>query len=391
MSATSAPLHVAQISFFVDPAGRPPTQLLSAWPSLVDIAECATQGGVRVSVLQASELEGVVERSGITYHFLSFGECATRADQSARLATVLQGLAPDVHHVHGLGFPLEVSTLAQLAPQAPILLQDHADRVPRLWRRAPGRRAAAAVSGVTFCARAQARPFLAAGLIDRHTSIYEIPESTSRFTPADQAQAQRLTATAGRPLVLWVGHLNANKDPLTVLAGVSRAAQSLPELQLWCCFASAPLLQEVQRAIRGDRRLRDRVHLLGRVSHERIEQLMRAADLFVLGSHHEGSGYSLIEALACGVTPVVTDIPSFRVLTGEGTLGRLWRCGDARGLSEALQECAAAVGAAARARVRAHFEAQISYAAVGARFAAAYRELHARGPRARRARGPAPL
>ena len=122
-----------------------------------------------------------------------------------------------------------------------------------LWRRAPGRRAAAAVSGVSFCARAQARPFIAAGLIDRQTAVYEIPESTSRFTPADQVEAQRLTATAGRPLVLWVGHLDANKDPLTVLDGISRAAQSLPGLQLWCCFASAPLLAEVQRTIAGDR------------------------------------------------------------------------------------------------------------------------------------------
>ena len=51
---------------------------------------------------------------------------------------------------------------------------------------------------------------------------------------------------------------------------------------------------------------------------------MRAADLFVLGSHREGSGYSLIEALACGLPPIVTDIPSFRSLTGAGVVGALW-------------------------------------------------------------------
>ena len=45
---------------------------------------------------------------------------------------------------------------------------------------------------------------------------------------------------------------------------------------------------------------------------------MQAADLFVLGSHREGSGYSLIEALACGLPPVVTDIHAFRTLTGCG-------------------------------------------------------------------------
>ena len=41
----------------------------------------------------------------------------------------------------------------------------------------------------------------------------------------------------------------------------------------------------------------------------RVEELMRAADIFTLGSHREGSGYALTEALACGLPPVVTDIP----------------------------------------------------------------------------------
>ena len=49
-----------------------------------------------------------------------------------------------------------------------------------------------------------------------------------------------------------------------------------------------------------------------------------AADLFVVGSHHEGSGYSLMEACACGAMPVVTDIPTFRLLTAAE---RSARCG----------------------------------------------------------------
>ena len=51
--ATTA-LHVAQVSFFVDPQGREPRALLEAWPSLVDVAQAPHAAGVRVSVLQAS-------------------------------------------------------------------------------------------------------------------------------------------------------------------------------------------------------------------------------------------------------------------------------------------------------------------------------------------------
>src|SRR5262249_45479968 len=152
----------------------------------------------------------------------------------------------------------------------------------------------------------------------------------------DREEARRTTGTTGDPLVLFVGHLDSNKDPFTVLEAVSQASRKLPRLQLWCCFASAPLLREVEQRIASDPQLRNRTHLLGRVSHTTVERLMQAADLFVLGSHREGSGYSLIEALACGLAPVVTDIPSFRTLTGSGKVGMLWPCGDASALSAAL-------------------------------------------------------
>jgi glycosyltransferase involved in cell wall biosynthesis len=128
----------------------------------------------------------------------------------------------------------------------------------------------------------------------------------------------------------------------------------------------------VEQRIASDPQLRNRVTLLGRVPHEQVEQLMRAADIFVLGSHREGSGYSLIEALACGLPPVVTDIPSFRSLTGNGAVGMLWPCGDSQALGAALQAVAARTGSEARNAVHAHFERELSFDALGAKLAAMY-------------------
>ena len=108
---------------------------------------------------------------------------------------------------------------------------------------------------------------------------------------------------------------------------------------------------------------------------------MRAADIFVLGSHHEGSGYSLIEALACGLPPVVTDIPSFRALTGAQAVGRLWPCGDSHALCAALQSVAAGGGDDARRAVRAHFDRELSFDALGTKLAAMYRDVTRRARR----------
>jgi glycosyltransferase involved in cell wall biosynthesis len=368
-------MHVLQISFFNDPAGRQPAELLVAWPTLVDVAEAAGRAGVRVSVIQASSHSEQLTLNGVNYHFLPFGRApSTRADRTA-FRELLRMLAPDIFHVHGLGFPRNVLSLHALAPAVPIVLQDHADRPPPFWRRLTWRRCLSVAAGVSFCAADQAQPFIDAGLVSPPTQCYTIPESTCRFTRSDQQEARRITGIGGVPAVLWVGHLDANKDPLTVLEGISAAARVLPQLRLFCCFSSAPLLHQVQDRIATDPVLRDRVQLLGRVPHERIEQLMRAADIFVAGSHREGSGYSLIEALACGLSPVVTDIPSFRSLTGDGRVGALWRCGDAHSLCEALLSVAARQNSEARAQVCAHFERELSFEALGSKLAAMYDDL----------------
>src|SRR5258706_9451779 len=368
-------LHVVQISFFSDPEERSPSQLLDAWPAVADGGKAACRSGNRVSVVQASSHSERLMRRGVHCYFLPFGEGQPAYRENAALGELLGSLAPDVLHVHGLGFPRDVLSLASLAPGVPIILQDHANGPPRIWRRALWRRQMSVAAGLAFCALEQARPFADAGLVYPETQLYEVPESTSRFAPGDRQEARRATDVKGDPAVLWVGHLNANKDPLTVLEGISAAARELPRLQLFCCFGAAPLLRDVQSRIATDPGLRDRVHLLGRVPHERIEQLMRAADLFVLGSHREGSGYSLIEALACGLPPVVTDIPSFRSLTGAGTVGRLWPCDDPYALRDAIRSVAAYADSKMRAAVRAHFDLELSIDSVGLKLAAMYEDV----------------
>jgi glycosyltransferase involved in cell wall biosynthesis len=368
-------LHVVQISFFNDPDGRLPRQLLDAWPSLVDVAEAASRSGMRVSVVQACTHSERLLRGGVHYYFQPFGDAPAPHPGNTGLRELLRQLSPDVIHVHGLGFPRHVLALAAFAPGVPIILQDHANCPPRLWRRALWRRAMAAAAGLAFCALGQVRAFARAGLVQPQVRLYEIPESTSRFAPGDRQQARTITGVAGDPALLWVGHLDANKDPLTVLDGISAAARALPRLQLYCCFGQAPLLRAVQDRIANDLQLRERVHLLGRVPHERIEALMRAADLFVVGSHREGSGYSLIEALACGLPPVVTAIPSFRSLTGAGAVGMLWPCNDSLALCQALRSIAAGVGPQMRSTVRAHFEREMSFDALGRRLGAMYEDV----------------
>jgi glycosyltransferase involved in cell wall biosynthesis len=375
-------MRIAQIGFYRDPADRAPEELLDAWPTLVDVAESVATAGNEVSVIQSSGHSRYFRRNEVDYHFLPLMSGRWQLRSRETFAALIRGMAPQVLHVHGLGFPDEVLLMAAAAPGIPVLLQDHANRPPRWWRRSAWKRCGRGVAGLSFCARQQAQPFIEAGVLAHDTAVYEVPESSSRFMPADRDAARRDAGAAGDPLLLWVGHLDVNKDPLTVLDGVAAAARALPGLQLRCCFGTAPLLRQVRRRIASDPVLDGRVHLLGPVPHARVGQLMQAADFFISGSHRESTGYALIEALACGLPPLVTDIPSFRALTADGAVGQLWRVGDAPSLCSAILRLRANAAPVDRALVRAHFERELSFEALGRKLTAVYAQLAARDERA---------
>jgi glycosyltransferase involved in cell wall biosynthesis len=60
---------------------------------------------------------------------------------------------------------------------------------------------------------------------------------------------------------------------------------------------------------------------------------LRQADIYVSTSRRDGLSLSLLEAMAIGVFPVVTDIPANRQLIVDGRNGFLVPCGDAETLA----------------------------------------------------------
>jgi len=103
-----------------------------------------------------------------------------------------------------------------------------------------------------------------------------------------------------------------------------------------------------------------------------------AADAFVVGSHHEGSGYALLEACACGLVPLVTDIPAFRRITNGGSIGSLWPTGDAPRLADAIVRAASMDRVVSRSAVLAFFEEALSWPAVADAAMRAYADVAAR-------------
>jgi glycosyltransferase involved in cell wall biosynthesis len=81
--------------------------------------------------------------------------------------------------------------------------------------------------------------------------------------------------------------------------------------------------------------------------------------------------------MACGVVPVVTEIPPFAAIAGE--CGRRWPPGDRAACAAALQQAFANEIAAVRSAVTARFARELAWPVVGARTVAAYTQLVAGG------------
>ena len=229
-----------------------------------------------------------------------------------------------------------------------------------------------------FTAAQLADPWRAAAVIRPRQRVYEVLEASTAMRPMLRRAAREASGIEGSPALLWVGRLNANKDPLTVLAGFERIVVPCPEASLTMVFGSDELLPEVRAKLSTSPALHRRVRLVGYVPPGELPAYYSAADIFVLGSHHEGSGYALIEACACGAVPVVTGIPAFRAITGDGARGALWPPGDDVGLAHALLETAKRDLVSQRTEVARHFERELSWAAVGRRALDVYTDVRAR-------------
>ncbi len=93
---------------------------------------------------------------------------------------------------------------------------------------------------------------------------------------------------------------------------------------------------EVIRQILRQGGVSDRVTYAGQVPQSELPRYYQMADLYITPSHVDGSSVSLMEALACGLPCLVSDIPANKEWVTDGVNGWLFPDGDADALSEAI-------------------------------------------------------
>ena len=123
-----------------------------------------------------------------------------------------------------------------------------------------------------------------------------------------------------------------------LIRGFIEAARSEPRLRLLLLNAG-PLARSIEAEI-VDAKVSDRVHLAGLIDQDRLPDYYRSADLYLSASRSDGSSVSLLEAMACGMPAIVSDIPGNREWVEPGRNGWLFEDGNATALAGRILEAA---------------------------------------------------
>jgi glycosyltransferase involved in cell wall biosynthesis len=129
-------------------------------------------------------------------------------------------------------------------------------------------------------------------------------------------------------------------------------------------FQDEKLLQGIESLVSSADWKSRSIVTVGKIAHQQLQPWYSSADFIISGSHYEGSGVAVAEAMSCGCIPIVTDIPSFRAMTGRGKCGFLYKPGDQGQLLELLIAAKGMDLEAERTKVLAQFKNELSFAAI---------------------------
>jgi glycosyltransferase involved in cell wall biosynthesis len=252
-------------------------------------------------------------------------------EEAVALAADLARIRPALYHAIDLRLPGRPScplvvTLHDLAPWAWGGPRMRGERL-RYW---PGKRLLRRANLVLAVSKATAADATRFGRVDPRR-LKVVPEAAGEvFTPRTGA-ADRVKLRWGveAGYLLFVGALDARKDPAALLRAWNAALQVRPELKL--VVAGDPGRQAPPSM--PDARM------LGRVTDEELADLYTAAGCFMFPSRYEGFGLPCLEAMACGCPVAAFRNSSIPEVVDEA--GELVDDGDADALGQAAARMSA--------------------------------------------------
>ncbi|MGV3661600.1 MAG: glycosyltransferase [Prosthecobacter sp.] len=211
--------------------------------------------------------------------------------------------------------------------QAPVVLLAQGSDVHRYMQSGTRRRAIlAALAGTSGCitrSRSLAIMLGAHGAEnDKLHPIHNgIDTSVFHFNAVDTPEVASAIPAAAKVL-LFVGNLLPVKDPVFLLQAFAALSGRLPSTPHLVLAGKGPLADSLKE-MAAKLGLSERVHFLGPQTAPQIAAWMRRADALVMTSRNEGLPNVVLEAQACGLPVIATDVGGIHEVIDAEWKGRL--------------------------------------------------------------------
>lgn len=167
-----------------------------------------------------------------------------------------------------------------------------------------------------------------------------------QFTPPSIAERKQVKAELAAEygweettrLLLSVGRLDAQKNPLLLIESVKRLVESMQHDFRLLMVGEGPLRGAILQLVENAG-LADKVRLVGVKSIDEVTRLLHAADLFVMSSAYEGMPMAVIEALASGVPVATTQVGEVARVVEDHVCGRITEEHSEEKLAEIIAWC----------------------------------------------------
>jgi glycosyltransferase involved in cell wall biosynthesis len=314
-----------------------------------------------VTSIERINYYGGVDQNGVHYFFFRQKKKVTRFP--FRMHRFIKQLNPDVVFVNGFIFPLQIIQLRlKLGKAVKIIVVHRAEKPFKGVKRYLQKLANKCVDAYLFTSSGFGNEWKRNITVQK---IHEVIQASSVFHSMDRTEAKKVTYVKGSPVFLWAGRLDANKDPVTVVKSFIKFLSVKPTAKLYMIYQSEELLQKVRILIQADSNTKNGIILVGKIRHQQMQSWYCSADFIISGSHYEGSGIAVCEAMSCGCIPIVTNIISFRKMTGPGKCGLLYEPGNEEELLNVLLKTKELDIEKEKGKVLQQFKEELSFEAIG--------------------------
>jgi glycosyltransferase involved in cell wall biosynthesis len=145
---------------------------------------------------------------------------------------------------------------------------------------------------------------------------------TNSYQPVDAKQKQhvQIIYASGKPYFLYLGAIHPRKNILSLVRAFDRFKSAHPsDHQLVIAGRASWQTEEVMSAIKFSS-WTDHIHLPGYIPTEQAAGLVASAEAMIYPSLYEGFGLPLVEAMACVVPVICSNVSSLPELAGGAAL-----------------------------------------------------------------------